>query len=101
MAHEFAKPFYNSAKWQSVRRSVLQRSGGLCERCYKKGLVVAADVVHHKVVLTPGNISDPKITLDPEKLEALCSDCHAAVHAELEKNRRYAVNSNGEVITAE
>lgn len=101
MAQEFSKPFYNSAKWQSVRRSVLQRSGGLCERCLKKGLITAAVVVHHRIILTPGNIDNAEITLNPDNLEALCQDCHAAVHADEDRHRRYAVNSNGDVIIAD
>lgn len=98
MAQAFAKPFYNSDQWQSARRSVLARSGGLCERCLDKGLIRAADVVHHTIPLTPDNISDPSITLNPAKLEALCSDCHAAAHAK-EKQRRYHINNDGEVIS--
>lgn len=101
MAQEFSKAFYNSAKWQSVRQSVLARSGGLCERCWSKGIVRAADVVHHRTVLTPANIHDPQISLNPAGLEALCQDCHAAAHAELEHGRRYVVDKNGNVVTAE
>lgn len=100
MAKPFAIPFYNSAEWQSVRQFVLKRSGGLCERCWNKGIVRAADVVHHKIILTPQNIHDPNVSLNPKHLVALCQDCHAEVHSS-KTRRRYKVSRNGEVIIRE
>jgi len=79
----FAKPFYKSAKWQRVRKVVLDRSHGLCERCMERGEVRPADVVHHVIPLSPENVGDPAISLNPEKLMALCDECHTAVHQEL------------------
>jgi len=99
MAKNFAKSFYNSIQWQRARQFVLKRSGGLCERCYTKGVVRTADVVHHIIWLTPANIHDPAITLDPKNLTALCQDCHAEVHAE-KQPKRYKVDENGAVTIA-
>lgn len=99
MAQEFAKPFYNSAEWQSVRQSVLARSGGLCERCWNKGIIRAADVVHHNIILTPKNIRDPEVALNPKNLTPLCQDCHAEVHSS-KTRRRYRVDQEGNVITS-
>ena len=96
MAQEWAKPFYNSVQWQSARRLVLGRSGGLCERCFAKGIIRSADVVHHRIPLTPMNIINPEITLNPKLLQALCSDCHAEVHSS-RPSRRYEVTEDGEV----
>ena len=100
MAQKFARPFYNSATWQSVRQSVLERSGGLCERCWKKGIIRTADVVHHKIFLTPKNIRDPNVSLNPKHLEALCQDCHAEAHSS-KTRRRYRVDGSGEVVIRE
>lgn len=97
MARDFARAFYNSDQWQRARRFVLGRSGGLCERCFEKGIIRAADVVHHIIFLTPKNVSDPRISLNPEKLIALCQDCHAEVHSSKTK-RRYKVDREGNVI---
>lgn len=79
----FAKPFYHSRAWQDVRSFVLDRAHGLCERCLEKGVYKPADVVHHKVPLSPENMNDPDIALNPERLIALCDDCHTEVHQEL------------------
>jgi len=39
--------------------------------------------VHHKVPLSEENMNDPDIALNPERLIALCDDCHTEVHQEL------------------
>jgi 5-methylcytosine-specific restriction endonuclease McrA len=49
----------------------------------ERGDVVPADVVHHKIPLTETNVSDPDISLNPERLIALCNDCHTEVHKQL------------------
>lgn len=72
---EFAKAFYRSKEWLAVRSYVLMRDRYLCTRCG-----APADVVHHKVRLTPENLYDQKVSLDPENLESLCSDCHYREH---------------------
>lgn len=48
---------------------------GLCVRCGKPG-----EIVHHKIYLTPENIGNPDISLNPDNLETLCRDCHALEH---------------------
>ena len=79
----FAKPFYKSRAWQKVRALVLDRSHGLCERCMERDKLTPADVVHHITPLSPENMGDPSITLDPANLMALCHDCHTEVHQQL------------------
>jgi len=74
MAREFAKAFYKSKEWQQVRDFVLKRDAYLC-RCGAP----AVDV-HHIIHLTPQNIMDPTISLNPENLISLCKDCHYAEH---------------------
>lgn len=46
--------------------------GGLCEECHE----ALGYIVHHRTELTPENISDPAVTLDPSNLEYVCKDCH-------------------------
>lgn len=76
----FAHRFYHSRAWQDVRAFVMDRSHGLCERCAEKGEVKPADVVHHRIPLSEANMDDPKVTLDPANLIALCDECHTEVH---------------------
>ena len=79
----FAHKFYHSKAWQSARSLAWDRAHGLCERCMECGEVKPADVVHHRVPLSPENMDDPGITLDPGNLMCLCHDCHTEVHQAL------------------
>ena len=86
MAKEWAKSFYNSKAWQDCRESYIQTVDGLCERCLSRKEYTPGYELHHKVWLTPQNISDPNITLNWELLEFLCSSCHSIEHNRTEKS---------------
>lgn len=75
MAREFAKQFYHSKEWQKCRSYILKRDNYLCTKCGNP-----AEEVHHSKHLTPQNIMDPAITLNPDNLISLCKDCHFAEH---------------------
>ena len=93
--------FYASDTWINTRRSYTKSVGGLCERCYAKGIIRPAEVVHHKIPINDTNIHDPNISLSWNNLEALCTDCHALVHSNKLKEReqrRYSIDKNGKVV---
>lgn len=94
---EYAKAFYKSTAWEQTRRAYLKSVGGLCERCLKKGLIVPAVIVHHKIYLDANNVNDPEITTNPEHLEALCLACHNAEHFGGGYDKRYQVDELGRV----
>lgn len=103
----FAHSFYHSKAWQNVRSLVMARCSGLCERCLESGVLKPADVVHHKIPLTPDNMNDPEISLNPDKLVALCNDCHTEVHkmlgigalnGALEEEARVGFDADGNVV---
>jgi len=57
-----------------------------------------AELVHHKIELTPENIGNPKITLAHENLQAVCRECHAEIHGRNEKKkRRYLIRPDGSI----
>lgn len=97
MAKEYAKEFYNSKAWKECREAYKKSVGGICERCSRQGLISPAEIVHHKIRITPDNIKDPCIVLSWGNLEALCRNCHAEEHARKRK-RRYEVDEHGRVI---
>ena len=92
---EFAESLYKSAAWERCRKSYLQSVGGLCERCLKSGQYNPAVIVHHKIHITPENITNPEITLSHSNLEALCRKCHGEAHSN--NIRRYTVDALGRV----
>ena len=86
MARKFAKPFYNSKEWKVVREYCLKRDKYLCQRCGEP-----AEEVHHIKHLTPKNITDPEISLNPDNLKSLCSECHKRIHLgdKMDGTKRY------------
>lgn len=75
MARDFAKQFYNSKLWKDTREFILKRDNYLCVRCG-----MPASDVHHITELTPENINDKNISLNPKNLECLCKACHNEEH---------------------
>ena len=71
MAREFSKRFYNSKAWRDARKQVMLDRIYTCHDC--GGF---ATEVHHIVELTPENINDPCVALNPENLMAICWTCH-------------------------
>ena len=107
MAKEFARGFYRSKAWRNGREVVIARSHGLCERCLRKGELTPGHIVHHKIALTPENIDDPTVSLDPSLLEYVCKECHEEIHAEMEEGAlngrlpdrpRVAFDADGNVV---
>ena len=77
MARPFARSFYDSKEWERVRAYCLMRDRYCCQHC---GL--PAQEVHHIIHLSPDNIWDPQISLNPDNLVSLCRDCHFEQHRE-------------------
>lgn len=75
MAQKFSELFYQSKEWKQVREFVLMRDRYCCQRC---GL--PAQEVHHIIHLSPENIWDVKVTLNPQNLVSLCKECHFKEH---------------------
>ena len=92
---DFAARFYKSKAWQHTRAAYLQKVGGLCERCLKKGLYHPAVIVHHKVYIDSETINNPEVTLNWNNLEALCRECHEDEHTK--RIGRYKVDEDGRV----
>jgi len=92
----YAVSFYKSKQWKDCRAAYAKSKGNLCERCYKKGLIVPGIIVHHKTHITPDNIGNPDITLNWSNLELVCRDCHAQIHAK--NTKRYKLDELGRVI---
>ena len=73
---------------------------GMCERCFVMGRLTPAKVVHHKVHLTPTNVTDPHVGLAYDNLQRLCQDCHADVHSG-SSGRRAEFDDDGMVVPRE
>lgn len=80
MDREWAKAFYISQPWRQCRAGYIKSVGGLCERCLERGIYTPGAEVHHKIKLTPRNVSNPDVALNWANLELLCKDCHMEEH---------------------
>jgi 5-methylcytosine-specific restriction endonuclease McrA len=103
MAKDFAKPFYNSKRWQKCKQAYISQrilaDGGMCEECRKEpGLIV-----HHKVMLTELNIDNPDVSLNHENLEYVCKECHDGFEGHGVGNAKvkplFAFDSDGQPIS--
>ncbi len=92
--------FYNTPAWKNCREAYLRSRSGLCERCAEKGIFKPAEIVHHKIHISPENIQDPNVLLDWKNLQCVCRECHAELHEDYYQSRskkRYKVDSFGRV----
>ena len=68
--------FYSTGKWQRISRYVIDRAGGICERCGK----ARAEIAHHIIWVDDSNYKDPMIIYNLHNLQAVCRDCHTIIH---------------------
>ena len=92
---DFARAFYSSKAWKDTRTAYAKSKRNLCEVCLEQGLYKPCEIVHHKIILTPENITDPSVTLDWNNLQCVCRDCHATIHDK--RKRRYRIDDLGRV----
>ena len=90
--------FYRSRIWERCRKEYAKSVGGLCERCYAKGLIVPGVIVHHKIHLNADNFNDPSIAFNYDNLEYLCLYHHNLEHGITGKKKRYKIDDDGNVL---
>lgn len=96
MSQGLQAQFYKTKAWQNCRNAYIKQVGGLCEKCLKKGLIVPAEIVHHKIHLDAEKVKDPSIALNPALLIALCRQCHGEEHPK-GRAKRYTIGADGRV----
>jgi len=92
MAKPFAKKFYASVAWKKTSKAYAASKFYICEKCGRQGYIV-----HHKIHLTPTNITDPAMTLSFSNLMYLCLECHNTIHAK-EQTRKAVVDEAGNMV---
>lgn len=69
----------------------------MCERCFARGILKPAEIIHHKTPLTPENVDDPEICYSFSNLMRVCRDCHAAIHSSRQSPRRVWFDGDGNI----
>ena len=81
MAQVWAKNFYNSKAWRSLRERLIVENNFLCSECGESYLNDSTQLVgHHIKELTPENINDANISLNPDNIKIICRKCHDKAH---------------------
>lgn len=80
MAEQWASKLYNSQAWKRLRSSIIAARGSRCQMCGRLMLDDSQLVAHHVVELTPDNVDNPRIALNPDNIQIICKDCHDVVH---------------------
>lgn len=76
--------FYHSAEWKQIRDYVLERDSGIDQYLYHtKGIVEAADTVHHIVPLK----ESWKRRCDPDNLISLSAQSHNEIEAAYQSDK--------------
>lgn len=74
------KSFYASEKWINFRLGLINERGTKCSRCGER-IAKSRDLIgHHKIELTPENVHDFMISLNPDLVDLVCFDCHNKEH---------------------
>ena len=85
--------FYKSKSWQKLLHVIkferLNEDGELiCAYCGKP-IVRAYDCIgHHKIYLTPENVDDASISLNPDNIELVHHACHNKIHQKFGHSKR-------------
>ncbi|WP_067725349.1 HNH endonuclease [Oceanobacillus damuensis] len=78
--HAVLHNFYTSNKWVTFRLNLIAERKNICNRCGER-IAKSKDIIgHHKIELTPENVHDYSISLNPDLVELVCFDCHNKEH---------------------
>lgn len=75
--------FYISKPWRDLSYRLKIERGGKCERCSFVAVTKedwAMLIGHHKEELNEYNVDNPTVSLNPDKVEIICLDCHNKEH---------------------
>lgn len=84
--HPLVKKFYNDPRWIAFRMLIIteraKRDGGpTCEHCGKRVAHSRELTVHHVIEITPENVHDAMITLNPDNVIVVHHHpCHNQIH---------------------
>lgn len=88
MAQEWAARFYSSKAWQDLRWKRILEENFTCQECHENYMLSPEKLIgHHKVELSPQNITEANIALNSSLIKILCKNCHDKIHKRFGHNR--------------
>jgi hypothetical protein len=79
--------FYASSTWQAFRVAIIAERGLVCEHCHKPIAGAHEVTVHHIIELTPDNVQDANISLNPANILVVHRSCHDEIHSRFGRER--------------
>lgn len=78
--YSILKSFYASEKWQKFRKLIISERGLKCEHCGEMVTKPGDLTIHHIEELTPENVYDYSVSLNPENMMVVHHECHNEIH---------------------
>ena len=78
--YSILQSFYASDAWQAFRAMVIAERGMICQHCGQLIAQLYDLTIHHIVELTPENVNDVMISLNPDNVLIVHHDCHNQIH---------------------
>lgn len=78
--HAILQTFYASDAWRAFRLAVIAARGTRCEHCGERVAKAQELTLHHKIELTPENVNDVMIALNPDNVLVVHHGCHNQIH---------------------
>lgn len=78
--YSILQSFYASEQWQIFRMIIISERGLKCEYCGEEVIRAGDLTLHHIIELTPENVNDVTISLNPENIMVVHHDCHNRIH---------------------
>jgi len=73
--------FYASEAWQKFRMLIINQRGLRCEYCGELVTKASDLTLHHsEIEMTPENVNDALIALNPDNVMVVHHDCHNKIH---------------------
>jgi len=72
--------FYAGDAWINFRLNLIAERGPNCQLCGKRIAKAREIIGHHKIELTPENVHDALISLNPDNVDLICFACHNLQH---------------------
>lgn len=81
---DISQKIYNSKNWKQLRE-LYYSEHPLCEQCLEKGIIKAAEEIHHKIPFLTGQTLEEQYHLayNKDNLQSLCSQCHHEIHNQM------------------
>lgn len=88
MAQSWAMALYQSRRWRELRQALILERGLRCESCGKLVAHPSQLIGDHIQELTPDNVNDPAVALNPDNVRLTCEDCHNKKHKRFGYNKK-------------